>query len=207
MIFVIQHPVEFVIAMVPLPMLVQSVIGRDGHAASAPPVVTWPSLCALILAKVLLFINRRSSGTEVHNTVHQPALTEVLRIDHTAIAQFHALAGVVYPCEIDIERGLDNSKHERNGVPKVFLAEATDQPVQNVEGPVGTQTHQVVGIDHSGDGGLTQEKELGQNTDGFEDNGESPANLEPKVSLGNRELKARTLIVPPGTIETARSRR
>ena len=58
-----------------------------------------------------------------------------------------------------------------------FLVGDALDPVEDVEGAVGAQADEVVGVDDRGDGGLAEEEELWENADGFEDLGEDPEDL------------------------------
>ena len=57
-------------------------------------------------------------------------------------------------------------------------------PVEDVEAAVGAKSEEIVGINNGGDGGLAEEEELGEDTDGFEDYGEGPGELGRMVSGG-----------------------
>jgi len=58
----------------------------------------------------------------------------------------------------------------------LFVHRACD-PVQDVEGTVRAKADEVVGIDDGRDGGLTEEEELWQNGDRFEDLRKCPKDL------------------------------
>jgi hypothetical protein len=86
------------------------------------------------------------------------------------------LPRVVDPREIDVEGGLHDTEDDRNRV-EPLLGGAPDDPVEDVEEPVAAQRQEVETVNDRGDVRLSQEQELRQDADRFEDDGESPAEL------------------------------
>lgn len=94
------------------------------------------------------------------------------------MTQLNALAGVVDPGEVDVEGGLDDAENDRDGVGFAHVGvEFADDPVEDIEAPVGPECYKVVGVEDGGDRCLAEEKELGEDADGLEDYGEGPAEL------------------------------
>lgn len=133
--------------------------------------------CFLVMQWPVLLVARTPSPPEVEHLVHQPALAEILRIDNAATAELYPLARVVHPGKVNIERRLNDAEYIRKGVPELLLPKPAHEPIQDVESPVGSQRKKVVGVDHGGNGGLTQKQELRKYADGFEDNRKPPAYL------------------------------
>jgi len=73
---------------------------------------------------------------------------------------------------------LDDSEYDRHSIHAVVsYVKLTPDPIQDVEGAVGTQSQEVEGVDYGGDCSLAEEKKLGEDTDGLEDCGEDPEEL------------------------------
>lgn len=96
------------------------------------------------------------------------------------MAELDALSAVIHPCEVHVESSL---QHPENDGHRVWLAISDVQlppyPVEDVEGAVGAEREQVVGVDYGWDGGLAEEEQLRKNAGGFEDYGEGPHDLHP----------------------------
>lgn len=70
-----------------------------------------------------------------------------------------------------------DAEDHRDGVEVVLAGGGAVDPVEDVEGAVGAQAEEVVGVYDGGDGGLAEKEELREDGDGFEDFGEGPEDL------------------------------
>lgn len=112
------------------------------------------------------------------DAAQQPASSHVVGVDDAPAAELDTLAGVVYPREVDIQGGLDETEDDLHGLGlDVLYVELARQPVEDVEPTVQSQCEQVVAVDDGGNGGLAEEKELWEDADGLEDVGEVPEPL------------------------------
>lgn len=73
---------------------------------------------------------------------------------------------------------MDDAEDNRDAVRAgVLPIEATNEPVEAVEGAVGTETDKIHRVDDGGDGRLAKEEQLREHADRFEDLGEDPQPL------------------------------
>jgi len=78
--------------------------------------------------------------------------------------------------EVAVEDGLHAPGHDSNDVVEAFHVVSVD-PVENVEGPVGSQCKQVVACDRLGLSGLAHHEELGEDGHALQVDGEGPQDL------------------------------
>lgn len=109
------------------------------------------------------------------NAVEKPTPPDIVSVDDATVSELNPLSRVVHPEEIEIEGRLDDSKNDGHGIrfPVVGI-ELSPDPVQAVQSSVGAQGNEVEGIDDGRDARLSEEKELGQDTDRFENLREIP---------------------------------
>ena len=143
--------------------------------ASPPPLIPTSLLsirsaqCRFLLLIQIMMLREPSN---------KPTPRQILRVYHTASSQLDALPRVIYPGEVDVQRRLDDAEHDGDGIEVALLLVGDAlNPVEDVEGAVGAQADEVVGVDDRGDGGLAEEEELWENADGFEDLREDPEDL------------------------------
>lgn len=161
-------------------MVVQSVIRGDGDASRAPACVDFARLIrvAVGLSILRLWVGDivRSQWNVFDDLVDEPAISHVICVDDAARSQLDSLPRPVHPGKVDVEGGLDDAEDDRDGI-RLVGAEETIDPVEDVKGAIRTESDEVERVDDGGDGGLTEENELRQDTECLEDDGESPKNL------------------------------
>jgi hypothetical protein len=83
----------------------------------------------------------------------QPTPADILAIHHTAISQLDALSCPVHPSKVKVEQCLDDAKGEADGedIVESFLGETAKDPIENVEGAIGTEGNEIEAVDHSWD--------------------------------------------------------
>lgn len=113
------------------------------------------------------------------DSAEEPSAGHVVSVDNAATSELDALASVVNPGKVDVQGSLDNAENDGDGVG--LLAgdlEFTDEPVDTVEGAVGTESDEVEGVDNGWDGCLSKEEKLRKNANGLENLGEYPHPLQ-----------------------------
>jgi hypothetical protein len=76
----------------------------------------------------------------------------------------------------------------RFGITRAGVEGAVD-PVEDVEASVGAEGEEVKGVYDRGDGGLAEEEELWEDTDGFKDYREGPWELRRIDKVSNISLR------------------
>lgn len=79
--------------------------------------------------KRLLLIARTLPRSKVKHFIHQPTLAEILGVDNSSAPKLHALASVIHPSKVQIERRLNNAKHDGNRIPKFLRTKTTHKPI------------------------------------------------------------------------------
>lgn len=143
-----------------------------GPAAAAAVVV----VVAVLAGTALLVLDVADGAAK--DALQEPRAAHVVGIHHAAAAELDALAGVVHPGKVNVQRRLDDAKDDGDGAGLAAgYVKLAHQPVEAVQRAVRTQRNQVEGVDDGGDGCLAEEEELGQDADGFENLGKDPEPL------------------------------
>jgi len=90
------------------------------------------------------------------------------------MTELNALAGPVNPGEVNHKGCLNRAPNPRRRVAIVILIGTANNPIENVQKAICTECNKVERVDDSRHGGLTEEQELRDNADGFEDFGKDP---------------------------------
>lgn len=103
------------------------------------------------------------------NAVEKPTPPDIVGVDDATVSELNPLSRVIHPEKVEVEGRLDDSEDDRHGIwfPVVGV-ELSPDPVQAVQSPIGAKGNEVEGIDDGRDARLSEEKELWQDTDGFE---------------------------------------
>lgn len=119
------------------------------------------------------------------NLAKDPAVSEVVVINHTTIAELNPLSAIVYPCEINVKGGLDYSEYNRNRLGWAIVeVQSAPDPIEDVEGAVGTESQEVIRVNNRRNRSLSEQDQLRQYANRLQDNGKGPAELhETPVSL------------------------
>jgi hypothetical protein len=83
----------------------------------------------------------------------QPASTDILAVHHTAVSQLDALSCPIHPSKVEVEQRLDDAKGkaDREDVVVSCFGEAAKDPIEDIEGAVGTESDEVEAVDDSRD--------------------------------------------------------
>lgn len=94
------------------------------------------------------------------NLADQPASADVLAIHNTAISQLDALSCPVYPSKVEVKQSLNyaEGKADREDVVVSFFGKAAKDPIEDIEGAVGTEGNEIEAVDDSRDRRLAEEK-------------------------------------------------
>jgi hypothetical protein len=87
------------------------------------------------------------------NLADQPTPADILAIHHTAISQLDALSCPIYPSKVKVEQSLDDAKGEADGenIVELFLGDAAEDPIEDVEGAVGSKSNEIEAVDDGRD--------------------------------------------------------
>ena len=105
--------------------------------------------------------------TSSDESADEPALAQILAINHGPASQLDTLSGPVHPREINVQRGLDDAENDARRV-VVLITHGAHEPVEEVERAVGTQSREVERIDDGRHGGLAKQEELRYDARRFE---------------------------------------
>lgn len=95
---------------------------------------------------------------------------------------------VVYPEEIAVQNGLDDTRNDGDVVDAVLrLGEVPPDPVGNVEGAVQSQSKQIVRRDRLGLAGTLEHEKLRKDSDRLEPDAEGPENLPQSPGVGEKD--------------------
>jgi hypothetical protein len=95
-----------------------------------------------------------------NNLADQPAPADVFTIHHTAIPQLDALSCPIHPSKVEVEQSLDDAKGKADGEDIVVscFSEAAEDPIEDIEGAVGTESDEVEAVDDSRDWRLAKKE-------------------------------------------------
>jgi hypothetical protein len=139
------------------------VISRNRDAPRTPSVLIVASRTydTLLLTRqtsivIVVVIGVSSSSNDLAD---QPAPADVLTIHHTTISQLDALSCPIYPSKVEVEQRLDDAKGKADGEDIVVscFSEAAEDPIEDIEGAVGTESDEVEAVDDSRDWCLAEE--------------------------------------------------
>jgi hypothetical protein len=121
-----------------LPLCVKDAVVRtDGDTPSTPLGPVRPSATILITAQrraALLVVLVRNLSVLSEDATQEPAPAQIISVDDTAAAELDALACVVDPSKVNVERGLDDTEDDGDLVRAwVAAVEASNEPVDAVE--------------------------------------------------------------------------
>lgn len=127
------------------------------------------------------------SGFESQAQSVLSALVEIALYRELELLALHDL-GVVDPKEVSVHDGLDDASNNRNPIHLVaLLGNISVDPVRDVQGPVETESSEIVGRDGLSLPCPLQHKELGHDSDGFQPDGEGPENLGHRVLVRQQD--------------------
>jgi hypothetical protein len=133
-----------------------SIICRYRDAPRTPVVLvvasrTYDTLLLTSQTSIVVVVIVVSSSS--NDLADQPTPADVLAIHHTTISQLDALSCPIYPSKVEVEQRLDDAKGKADGEDIVVscFSEAAKDPIEDIEGAVGTESDEVEAVDDSRD--------------------------------------------------------
>ena len=105
----------------------------------------------------------KGSISPAQDLADKKSTTQIVRVDHSSIAQLHSLSCVVYPSKVGIQQRLYHAEHNRYRFGLTLFGDSTLDPVPNIQCAISAQREKVERVDDRWDARLAEKKELWQN--------------------------------------------